>query len=57
MYYWLVYKPQNGKRLYVAGTDEYGYPTHTEDESEAYKFYNFGTAMSYFNLGYCIVKY
>ena len=50
--YWIVFK--NGK--YVSGTDEFGYPTHTKDRKEAFKFYNFDTAMSFFNLGYSIIK-
>ena len=54
--YWLVFKIKNGRYIYVSGTDEYGYPTHTEIVSEAWKFYNFDTAMSYFNLGYAVVK-
>lgn len=29
--YWIVYR----KGKYVSGTDEYGYPTHTENEDEA----------------------
>ena len=50
--YWIVYK----KGEYVSGTDEFGYPTHTTDKSKAFKFYNFNTAMSYFNLGYAVIK-
>ena len=51
-HYWIVFK--NGK--YVSGTDEFGYPTHTKDKKEAFKFYNFDTAMSYFRLGYAVIK-
>lgn len=50
--YWIVFK--NGE--YVSGTDEFGYPTHTKDRKEAFKFYNFDTAMSFFNLGYAVIK-
>ena len=50
--YWVAFK--NGE--YVSGTDEFGYPTHTKDREEAFKFYDFDVAMSYFNLGYAIIK-
>lgn len=50
--YWTVFK--NGE--YVSGTDEFGYPLHTKDKSKAFKFYDFDTAMSYFNLGYAVIK-
>ena len=50
--YWVVFK--NGK--YVSGTDEYGYPLHTTEEVNAHKFYDFNMAMTYFNLGYAIMK-
>ena len=57
MTYWVAYKIENGKFIYVSGTDECGYPTHTVIVSEAWKFYNFNIAMSYFNLGYAIAKH
>ena len=57
MPYWTVQKRENGKWVYVSGTDEYGYPNHTENEDEAWKFYDFNTAMSFFNLGYIIMKH
>lgn len=50
--YWIVFK--NGE--YVSGTDEFGYPLHTKNEKDAWKFYDFNVAMSYFNLGYAIIK-
>ena len=56
MNYWLVFKINKGKFIYVSGTDEYGYPIHTEIESEAFKFYDFNTAMSFFGLWYSILK-
>jgi hypothetical protein len=56
MNYWVVFKIKNGCFFYVSGTDEFGYPTHTTVEEEAWKFNNFNTAMSYFNLGYTIEK-
>ena len=56
MNYWLVFKINKGKFIYVSGTDEYGYPIHTEIESEAFKIYDFNTAMSFFGLGYSILK-
>ena len=52
MNYWIAFK--NGK--YVSGTDELGHTLHTRNENEAYKFYNFNTAMNYFILGYAIIK-
>lgn len=54
MNYWLVFKIKNGRRIYVSETDEFGYPRHTENVSETWRFYNFDTAMSYFELGYTI---
>ena len=56
MTYWAVFKIRNKKFIYLSGTDEYGYPKHTEHESEAWKFYDFNVAMSYFNQGYTIKK-
>ena len=56
MNYWIVFKIDNGRFLYISGTDEYGYPEHTEVEAEAWKFKDFNTAMSYFGLGYGISK-
>ena len=50
--YWIVFK--NGE--YVSGTDEFGYPFHTKDRNKAFKFYDFNTAMSFFNLGYSVIK-
>lgn len=52
MEYWIVYK----KGQYVTGTDEFGYPLHSTNRNEAYRFFNFNTAMSYFNLGYAVEK-
>lgn len=53
MEYWVAFK--SGE--YVSGTDEFGYPTHTKDKKNAYRFYDFNLAMSsYFNLGYAIMK-
>lgn len=54
--FWIVYKFYNGKIKYVSGTDEFGYPIHTENEKDAFHFYNFDVAMSFFDLGYCISK-
>ena len=56
MNYWVVFKINNGRFLYISGTDEYGYPKHTEIEAEAWRFKNFNTAMGYFGLGYTISK-
>ncbi len=56
MCYWTVQKYRNGKWLYVSGTDQYGNPIHTENKDWAWKFYNFDIAMSYFDLGYTILK-
>ena len=52
MEYWIAFKD----REYVSGTDEFGYPLHTKDRKKAWKFYDFNVAMSFFNLGYCIIK-
>jgi len=50
--YWIAFK--NGE--FVSGTDEFGYPIHTKNKEEAFKFYDFDTAMSYVSLGYAIIK-
>ena len=52
MPYWIVFKGDK----YISGTDEYGYPLHTTNPDDAWKFYDFNIAMSYFNLGYSIEK-
>ena len=53
MNYWIAFK--NG--MYVSGTDEFGYPLHTKNKDEAYRFYDFDFVMStYFKLGYAIIK-
>lgn len=57
MEYWIVFRIKNHKRWYVSGTDEYGYPEHSYEESKAWHFKNFDTAMSYFNLGYTVEKH
>ena len=57
MNYWTVYTKKFGKRLYVSGTDEYGYPTYTEHEREAFRFYCFNTAMSYLDWGYVVTRH
>lgn len=41
--------------IYVYGTDEFGNPLHTIDESKAYKFYDIVAAMRYHKVGYGIV--
>lgn len=54
--YWIAMKYINGKPNYISGTDQHGYPMHTDDKTKAWKFYSFDTAMSFFNLGYAIEK-
>ena len=54
--YWIAKKYINGKVHYISGTDQYGFPMHTNDINKVWKFYNFPTAMSFFNLGYAIEK-
>ena len=54
--YWIAKKYINGKVHYISGTDQYGFPMHTNDIDKAWKFYNFPTAMSFLNLGYAIEK-
>ena len=41
MPYWIVFK----KGQYVSGTDENGYPLHTENKDDAWKFYDFDVAI------------
>ena len=50
--YWLLCKGKD----YISGTDEYGYPTHSKDRNQAWKFYDFTIVMSYVSMGYCAVK-
>ena len=50
--YWIVFK--NGE--YISGTDEFGYPIHTKDKKEAFKFYNFDTVKNLLDLGYSFLK-
>ena len=50
--YWIAFK----KGEYIAGTDEFGYPLHTNDEKEAWRFYDLNTAMSFLAFGYTIIK-
>lgn len=54
--YWIVYKIDKGRFKYVSGTDEFGYPIHTENEKDAFHFDDFNIAMSFFHLGYCVSK-
>ena len=50
--YWIVRKGKD----YISGTDAYGYPMHSRDINQAWKFYDFTVVMSYVNMGYCAVK-
>lgn len=53
MTYWTCEKYRNGIKYFIKGTDQAGYPI----EDEAWHFQDFGTAMSYFNMGYCVMKH
>lgn len=57
MCYWTCSKYRNGVKYFIAGTDENGYPVETKDESEAWHFKDFNVAMSFFNLGYSVMKH
>ena len=50
--YWILRKGKD----YISGTDEYGYPSHTKDINQAWKFYNFSVVMTYVSIGYAAVK-
>jgi hypothetical protein len=50
--YWIAYK--NG--MYIADIDENGNLIHTKKENEALHFNKFNFAMTYFRLGYSILK-
>lgn len=52
MCYYIAFK--NGQ--YVSGTDKSGYPIHTKNKHEAWKFYDFNVAMSYIKFGYVLLK-
>lgn len=49
---WIVFK----KGMYIAGVDAAGRPIHTTKREEAWEFIKFEVAMSYFKLGYAIIK-
>lgn len=49
--YSLVFKMQNGVKLYISGFNEDGSVLHHADEKEAFKFYNICDAMKYYDLG------
>ena len=57
MTYWTVEKYRNGIRHFIKGTDQAGYPIETTNENEAWHFKDFNIAMSFFNMGYCIMKH
>ena len=57
MYYWTCEKYRNGVRYFIKDIDSAGYPLETTDENEAWCFTNFNTAMSYFNMGYSVMKH
>ena len=57
MIYWTCEKYRNGIKYFIKGTDEAGYPIETTDENKAWKFKDFNVAMSFFNLGYCVLKH
>lgn len=52
MEYWIVCRGSQ----YVQNIDKDGNVIHTSNKSKAYRFYDFGAAMSYFNSGYCVIK-
>ena len=57
MFYWTCEKYRNGIKYFIKGTDQAGYPIETTNENEAWKFNDFNVAMSFFNLGYCVLKH
>ena len=57
MYYWTCEKYRNGVKYFIKGTDQAGYPFETTNENEAWHFTDFHTAMSYFNMGYSVMKH
>lgn len=57
MFYWTCEKYRNGVRCFIKGTDQAGYPLETTDETEAWKFRDFNVAMSFFDMGYSIMKH
>lgn len=57
MCYWTCEKYRDGVKYFIRGTDQAGYPIETKNEAEAWKFNDFNVAMSYFNMGYSIMKH
>lgn len=56
MVHWVVMKYENGVVWYVADVDESGAPILTIEREKAYKFYDFGMAMTFFDKGYAVQK-
>lgn len=52
MEYWVLFK--NG--LYVSDIDSCDNFEHTENKSEAFRFYRLSAAMRYMNRGYAVLK-
>lgn len=56
MTYWVVMKYEHGVVWYVSDVDESGSPILTIEREKAYKFYDFGYAMTFFDKGYAVQK-
>ena len=57
MTYWTCEKYRDGVKYFIKGTDQAGYPLETTNENEAWHFIDFNTAMSYFSMGYSVMKH
>ena len=57
MTYWTCEKYRDGIRFFIKDIDKAGYPIETKNEDEAWCFKDFGTAMSFFNLGESVMKH
>jgi hypothetical protein len=46
----------DGKKQFISGTDEYGYPMHSPNKDDAWKYREFSSVYAYIMLGYYAEK-
>lgn len=54
--YWIMAKRIDGKKQFISGTDEYGYPMHSPNKDDAWKYREFSSVYAYIMLGYYAEK-
>ena len=55
--YWIASKRIDGKIMYVSGTDDYGYPTHSRSIDEAWRYRWFSSVYALISLGYHVTRF